>query len=50
MGWATKDGMIREHHQLKGHELEQTRGDSGGQEAWSAAVYGIAKSRTQLSD
>ena len=30
-GDAKKAEMIREHHQLKGHELEQTPGDSGGQ-------------------
>ena len=23
--------MVRQHHQLNGHELEQTLGDSGGQ-------------------
>ena len=23
--------MVRKHHRLKGHELEQTLGDSGGQ-------------------
>ena len=23
--------MVREHHRLNGHELEQTLGDSGGQ-------------------
>ena len=26
-----EDEMVREHHQLNGHELEQTPGDSGGQ-------------------
>ena len=26
-----KDETIREPHRLKGHELEQTPGDSGGQ-------------------
>jgi len=25
--------MVREHHQLKGHESEQTLGDSEGQES-----------------
>ena len=28
------------------HEFEQTRGDSGGQEAWCAAVHEGAKSWT----
>ena len=27
----TKDEMVRWHHQLNGHELEQILGDSGGQ-------------------
>ena len=26
-----EDEMVREHHQLNGHEFEQTLGDSGGQ-------------------
>ena len=38
------------HHQFNGLELEQTKGGSEGQEAWHAAVHGVAKSRTQLSD
>ena len=25
------DEMVRQHHQLNGHEFEQTPGDSGGQ-------------------
>ena len=28
---ATEDEMVGWHHSLKGHELEQTPGDSGGQ-------------------
>ena len=28
---ATEDEMIGWHHQLNGHEFEQTRGDSEGQ-------------------
>ena len=28
--WATKDEMVGWHHQLNGHEFEQTPGDSGG--------------------
>ena len=27
----TEDEMVRRHHQLNGHELEQTPGDHGGQ-------------------
>ena len=42
----TEDEMVSWHHQLNGHEFEQTLGDSDGQEAWCAAVQGVAKSRT----
>ena len=38
------------HHQLDGLEFEQALGVANGQEAWCAAVHGVAKSRTQLSD
>ena len=27
---AAEDEVVREHHQLNGHEFEQTPGDSGG--------------------
>ena len=33
-----------------GHEFEQVPGDGEGQETWSAAVHGVAESRTGLSD
>jgi len=33
------------HHQLSGHEFEETLTDREGQEAWPAAVHGIAKSQ-----
>ena len=42
--------MVGWHHQLNGHEFEQTPGDNEGQEAWRAAVDGVAKSWTQLID
>ena len=38
--------MVRQPHQLSGHEFEQTPGDSEGQEAWCAAVHRVAKSQT----
>ena len=47
---VTEDEMVRWHHQLKGHEFEQTLGDSEGREAWHAAVHGAAKSGAQLSN
>ena len=42
--------MVGWHHQLDGHEFEQTLGDSEGQGAWHAAVPGVSKSRTWLSN
>ena len=30
---AAEDEMVRQHHWLNGHELEQTPGDSGGQKS-----------------
>ena len=42
--------MIGWHHQLYGHEFEQTPGDSEGQETRHAAAHGVAKSRTRLKD
>ena len=38
--------MVRQHHLLNEHEFEQIPGDSEGQEAWHAAVHGVAKSQT----
>ena len=47
---ATEDEMDRWHHWFNGHELGQTLGNSGGQRNWHAAVHGVIKSQTQLSD
>ena len=46
---ATQDEIVVWHHQLNGHEFEQTPGVSEGQEAWYAAVHGVTKSWTHLS-
>ena len=46
----TKEGMVGWHHWLKGHESEQTPGDSEGQGTWRAAVHGITKCWTRLND
>ena len=46
----TEDEMVGQHHQFNGHEFEQDPGVGDGPEAWRAAVHGIAKSRTRLSD
>ena len=43
----TEDEMVGWHHQLNGHEFEQTPGDREGQRA---AVNGVTKSQTQLGD
>ena len=42
--------MVGWHHQLHGHEFEQALWVGEGQEAWRAAVHGVAKSPTWLSD
>ena len=42
--------MVGWHHQLDGHEFEQAPGVGDGQGSPRAAVLGVAKSRTQLSD
>ena len=47
---AAEDEMVGWHHQLHGHEFEQIPGDGEGQGAWRAAVHGVAKGRTQLSN
>ena len=45
-GRMTEDEMVGWHHQLNGHEFEQTPGVGDGQEAWCAAVHGVIKSWT----
>ena len=46
----TENEMVGWYHLLDGHEFEQAPGVGDGREAWCAAVHGVAKSRTQLSD
>ena len=38
--------MIEWHHQLNGHEFEQTLGDLKDREDWHIAVHVVAKSHT----
>ena len=47
---AAADEMVWWHHWLNGHELEQTPEIVKDREVWHAAVNGVTKSRTQLSD
>ena len=46
----TEDKMVGCHHRLDGHEFKQAVGVGGGQGAQRAAVHGVAKSRTKMSD
>ena len=47
---TTEDEMVGWHHRLNGHEFKQAPGALTGREAWRAAVHGVTKSRTGLSD
>ena len=42
--------MVGWHHQVNGHEFEQTPRVDEDREAWHAAVHGATKSRTRLCD
>ena len=44
---VTEDEMVRLHHQ---HEFSQAPEIVKDREAWHAAIHGVAKSRTRLSD
>ena len=46
----TQDEVFGWHHRLDGDESEQALGVCEGLEAWCAAVHGVAKSRTRLSN
>ena len=47
---TAEDEMAGWHHPLDGHEFEQALGVVMHREAWCAAVHGVTKTRTRLSD
>ena len=47
---TTEDDMVGWDHWLNGHEFEQTPELVMDREAWCAAVHGVTKSRTWMSD
>ena len=42
--------MVEWHHRFNGHAFEQAQELATDREAWRAAVHGVTKSRTQLSN
>ena len=46
----TEDEMVGWHHWLNGHEFEQAPGVAMDMDAWRAAVHGVSKSQTWLSN
>ena len=42
--------MVGWHHRLDAHELEQTQEIVKDRKSWCAAVHGVAKSQTRLSN
>ena len=47
---VTEDDLVGWHHQLNGREFKEVLGVGDGQGSLNAAVYGVTKSRTQLSN
>ena len=47
---ATEDEMVRQHHQLYGMNLSKLQEIVEDREAWCAAVHGVTKNQTWLSN
>ena len=47
---TTEEEMSGWHHQLNGDGFGWTPGVGDGQGSWRAAIHGVAKSQTRLSD
>ena len=47
---TTEDEMVGWHHGLDGLSLSELRELVMDREAWRAAIHGVAKSQTRLSD
>ena len=50
MRMGMTDEMVGWHQRLSGHVFGWTPGVGNGQGGWRAAIHGVAKSRTRLSD